>query len=85
MRSWYLLEESVYKTLDASLGIQRHKGYSGGTRRGAKNAHAFQSRTGIGPSEGVDSASTFRTIKLYGTQRKANRTTIYRRSRTGRS
>ena len=26
MRSWYLLEESVYKTQDASLGIQRHKG-----------------------------------------------------------
>ena len=37
MRSWYLLEESVYKTLDASLGIQRHKGSFGATVRGAKS------------------------------------------------
>jgi hypothetical protein len=40
MRSWYLLEGSVYKTLNASLGIQTHKGYSRDTETLSKKANS---------------------------------------------
>lgn len=45
MRSWYLLEESVYKTLEASLAIQRHNGYHRGTVQTRKNANTARDTT----------------------------------------
>ena len=52
-----------------------------GVEKGVRLGHEMQ----IDASANLDSASQFRTIKLYGIQHKEQRIPLYRRSRQGRS